>query len=147
MMAAWSFEHSVETTAGRVAAWRFWSDVANWAEVDPAVEWVRLDGTFATGTTGVTKPVDQEEIHWRLAQVVAGEIAVVEILMAGAALRFTMRFEDKPGGGTRMTQTVTLDGERAADYIAAVEELKEGMPVGMAKLAAAIARSATAASN
>jgi hypothetical protein len=146
-MAAWSFEHSVETTAGREAAWRFWSDVANWAQVDPAVEWVRLDGTFAAGTTGVTKPVGREEIHWRLAQIEAGERAVVEILMAGAALSFTMRFEDKPDGGTRMTQAVTLDGERAADYIAAVEQLKEGMPIGLAKLAAAIGRSATTATR
>jgi hypothetical protein len=146
-MAAWSFEHSVETKTGREVAWRFWSNVANWAKVDPAVEWVRLDGPFAPDTTGVTKPVGQEEIHWRLAEVESGERAVVEILTTGAVLRFTMRFEDKPDGGTRMTQTVTLDGERAAEYIAAVEELKRGMPVGMARLAAAIDRSVTARSN
>ena len=108
---------------------------------------MRLDGPFAAGTTGVTKPVGQEEIHWRLAEVKSGERAVVEILMTGAALRFTMRFEDKPDGGTRMRQTVTLDGERAAEYIAAVEELKGGMPVGMAKLAAAIDRSVAAPTN
>lgn len=146
-MAAWSFEHFVDTKAGREAAWRFWSDVTNWAEVDPAIDWVRADGPFAAGTTGVTKPVGQEEIHWRLAQVEAGEKAVVEILMAGATLRFTMRFEEKPGGGTRMTQTATLDGERAAEYIAAAEELNYGMPAGMTRLAAAIDRSATAATS
>lgn len=67
--------------------------------------------------------------------------------MTGAALRFTMRFEGKPDGGIRMTQTATLDGERAAEYIAAVEQLKGGMPVGIARLAAAIDRLATPLAN
>lgn len=44
----YTFTHSVECAAGREFAWAFWSEVGNWAAVDPAVESVnresRLEG-------------------------------------------------------------------------------------------------------
>jgi hypothetical protein len=47
-----TFEHAVECEAGQDAAWRFWTDVNNWAIVDPAVEWAKLDGPFMAGARG-----------------------------------------------------------------------------------------------
>jgi len=52
----YEFECSVECRVEKDFAWGFWSDVANWSVVDPSVEAVTLDGDFAAGTKGLTKP-------------------------------------------------------------------------------------------
>jgi hypothetical protein len=44
-----TFEHAVECQASTAFAWRFWTDMNNWAIVDPAVEWAKLDGPFVAG--------------------------------------------------------------------------------------------------
>ena len=138
MPTVWSFEHSIETQAARQAAWRFWSEVANWARVDSALEWVRLDGPFVSGAKGMTKPRDHEATQWRLVQVVDATRAVIEIDAPGAVLRCIWLFEDRPGGGTRITQKASLEGEQAADYLEAGRELEAGIPAGMRQLACAI---------
>jgi hypothetical protein len=38
------------------ALWRVWSDVAQWSERDPHEEEARLDGPFARGTQGSSRP-------------------------------------------------------------------------------------------
>jgi hypothetical protein len=44
------FEHSVECQVRRDFAWKFWTNVDNWAVVDPAVEWAKLEGLFISLT-------------------------------------------------------------------------------------------------
>jgi hypothetical protein len=136
----WEFEHSVETTAERDFAWNFWTNVANWA-FDTSVEWVRLDGPFATGTRGETKSPGIDPVHWALKEVRAGEEAVIEIALGEATLQFHWRFEDLDQGGTRMTQRVTLSGSNTESLIRDfAPELEKGIPEGMRKLATEIAR-------
>jgi hypothetical protein len=53
-----------------------------------------------------------------------------------------MTFEDTAGGGTLITQRVTLGGERASDYAAGMKELEKGVPEGMRSLARGIIRAA-----
>src|SRR5262245_33854265 len=108
------FEHHVEVQVGRDFAWRFWTDVANWA-FDPSVESVELDGPFAAGAKGVTKPRGQAPIEWRLVEVQDRSGALIEIPLPGATISFRWRYEDAAGGAVRITQRVTLKGERAAD--------------------------------
>ena len=139
-MAAWSFRHSEETGASREAAWRFWTDVDNWPHVDPDVVWVRLDGPFVAGAMGTTKPRGVEPTAWRITELEPPARAAIEIAAPGAVLRCVWEFEPLAGGGTRITQTVELDGAKAREYVAAGEGLKDGIPAGMAKLAAAMDR-------
>ncbi|HEX8088118.1 MAG TPA: SRPBCC family protein [Blastocatellia bacterium] len=105
----WEFEHSVEMTPSRDFVWRFWTDVNNWA-FDTSIEWVRLEGPFASGTVGVTKSPGIEPVRWVLKKVDAGKQAIIEMALADATLRFHWRFEDVTAGGTRITQRVTLTG-------------------------------------
>ncbi|MDQ3685773.1 MAG: hypothetical protein M3430_09250 [Acidobacteriota bacterium] len=53
-----------------------------------------------------------------------------------------MTFEDSPNGGTRITQRMSLGGERAEDYAWFGAEMEKGMPEGMQKLAEAMRRAA-----
>lgn len=137
---SYEFTHSVECRVGRAFAWAFWSDVRNWATVDPAVESVRLDGAFAAGAWGETRARGQGPVGWRLAGVEDGRGATIEMGLPGAVLRFAWAFEESAGGGTRITQHVTLEGARAGDYAEGLKGLEAGIPEGMRKLAEAIAK-------
>lgn len=136
----YTFTHSVECRAGREAAWRFWSDLRNWAAVDPAVESAKLDGPFEAGSRGETRTRGGGTVEWRLAEVSEGRGAVVEISLPGALVRFAWKFEELGEEATRMTQRVTLEGERAGEYAEGMKVLEKNMPDGMSRLAQAIAK-------
>lgn len=142
MTIAWKFEHSVEARARRQAAWAFWSDVANWAEIDPALEWARLEGAFRAGARGQTKPVGAPANAWQLIEVSAGRRAVLELCVPGVEVRFTWQFEDGPHGGAVLTQVVEVSEETARQYAAEVQGLAAGIPPGMSALGAAIEHAA-----
>jgi hypothetical protein len=110
------FEHSTECQVGRDFAWRFWTNIDNWAVVDPAVEWAKLEGPFIAGTKGRTKPRGADPNEWKLAEVEEGKRAVIELAAPGATMKFHWSFADLPGGGVRLTQKITFEGERAAEY-------------------------------
>jgi hypothetical protein len=147
MKPIWTFEHSATTNASREAAWRFWSDVANWAVIDPAVEWACLDGPFEAGTSGRTKPVGAAATEWTLVVVEPGCRAVIELGAPGAVLRFIWTLADDSRGGTILTQRVELDGEEAGKYVDGMRGLAENIPAGMTKLVSAIERSAAGPPN
>jgi len=143
----WAFEHSVECKVDRDFAWQFWTNVSNWPLVDSSVESATLDGPFQSGAQGTTKPRGGEAVHWQLEDVHVGGSAIVVIHLSGAALRFASRFEDCGVRSVRMTQRVSIEDERAQDYIStAAPELEKGMPAGMRRLADAMEQLALGAS-
>ncbi|HYY58570.1 MAG TPA: SRPBCC family protein [Pyrinomonadaceae bacterium] len=139
---SYEFEHSIECPVSRDFAWQFWSNVENWAAVDPAVESVELSGPFVAGTKGTTKPRGLAPTEWELIEAQDGRRAVIGLAVPGAVLRFLWTFEDTACGGTLITQRVTLGGERAGDYAAGMKELEKGVPEGMRSLAQGIIRAA-----
>lgn len=141
---AWTFQYSVECQVSRECAWQFWSDVENWL-FDVSVESVTLDGPFAGGTTGTTKPRGGNLIKWQLVEVEQSHHAVIEIDLPGAVVRFDWQFDALPNGATRITQQVMLAGERESDYRAGMAELEQGIPKGMQKLSEEIAKAAQTA--
>jgi hypothetical protein len=145
MAMSYEFEHSIECPVGRDFAWRFWSDVGNWGVVDPSVEWVKLDGPFASGSRGTTKPRGCEPTEWVLSEVRHGRRAVIEVTAPGAVMRFSWAFDGLASGGSRITQRVSLEGERAGDYLEAMKGFEGGIPAGMGSLAQAMVGAADGA--
>jgi len=137
----WEFAHSVECPVSREFAWQFWTHVDNWM-FDPSVEAVTLDGPFAAGTTGTTRPRGLDLINWQLIEVQDGHSAIIEINLPGAVVTFRWQFEDLPNTATRISQRVTLAGERAEDYIAGAAELEKGIPAGMRQFVEEITKAA-----
>ncbi|MGI8610547.1 MAG: SRPBCC family protein [Candidatus Dormibacteria bacterium] len=43
---------ATETTASPATVWKTWSDTSTWPTWNPDIKWVKLDGGFASGTTG-----------------------------------------------------------------------------------------------
>jgi hypothetical protein len=134
----WSCEHSVDCAARQQDAWAFWSDVSNWAVVDPGIESVKLDGSFAAGATGMTKQAGTEPIYWKIAEVQDGESAVIEIAVPGAVAKFHWRFTPIENG-TRITQRITMEGDQVDDYAKTIGvQLEKELPAGMQRIARAI---------
>src|SRR5262249_28504403 len=107
-------------------------DIRNWV-LDSDVDSVEMNGPFAPGSQGITQSKSSGRVEWRVAEVGRGK-AVLEFPAPGALARFVWTFEDA-GGGTRITQRVTLSGERMAAYVENVgPALEAGVPAGMRKL-------------
>jgi Polyketide cyclase / dehydrase and lipid transport len=133
---AWEVTHSVETNASVEFAWRYWTDVKNWA--DPPATFA-LEGAFAVGARGVTYVPGQPPIDWFVRAVKPGETATIEIPVDGAAMSFSWRFTRLEDTRSRITQTVVLHGDKADAYLEAAKTLTTNIPDGLKKFAAAIA--------
>jgi hypothetical protein len=139
---SYEIEHIIECPVSRDFAWQFWSNIENWAAVDPAVESVKLNGPFAAGTKGTTKPRGSSPTEWELIEVQKDKSAVIELSVPGAVLRFLWVFESTTSGRTLITQRVMLEGERADDYVAEMRGLEKGIPEGMRSLVQGMVRAA-----
>jgi len=113
----------------REFAWRFWSEVKNWA-FDSDIKSVELNGPFAAGTHGVTQSKISGRIEWVLRDVQPGRGAITEVPFFGGVARFEIRFEDAQGQ-TRIIQRVTIEGQKAREF---GQMLEPGIPQGMQKL-------------
>ena len=135
----WHFEHSVECNANRSFAWSFWIDVSNWERLEgKAVEWIRLEGPFVVGTSGVTKMPGQDPQHWKITQIDPERSATVEMPLDGAVFCSTITLESVSPDRTKITQRMSLNGEKAAELAKGMQIFEEHAPQGLAKLAKAI---------
>jgi hypothetical protein len=135
----WSFEFSVECSVSPDFAWRYWTNVKNWA-LDLDVESVTLNGPFESGFRGVTISKSAGAIEWRIADVQPGR-AVIEFPAPGALATFIWTFVDSDGG-SKITQRADLSGPDAARYLDFAKALETGIPAGMHTLCEAMHDSA-----
>ncbi len=136
---AWQLERSVESEVDVHAVWAFMSDVRNWSDPPATFE---LEGPFETGAEGVTRTPQQPVRRWRLRAVSSPHAYTIEMpLDKTAYLVSEWRFDAVGGGGTRITQSVLLEGKQAGRY---VEEVSRGfassLAPGMQKIVDAIDR-------
>jgi Polyketide cyclase / dehydrase and lipid transport len=137
----YQFQHSVDAAVSREAAWRFWTNVNNWT-LDSDIEWVWLEGGFCPGSKGTTKTKSSDLVQWRIAEVIEGKSAVIEIALPGAEASFAWKFEDLPETKTRLTQTITFSGEQADNFATQMSNgFEQGIRQGMQKVAEAMERS------
>lgn len=137
---AYDFQHSVEVSVSREAAWRFWTNVSNWL-IDAGIASVTLDGPFQPGGKGTTKTKDAQLVQWQIVEVTEGQSAVIEIPMPGATLRFAWKFEELSESLARLTQQITLVGDQADTYVAQLgDKFEENIQAGMKKLSQEIER-------
>ena len=87
-----------------------WADIATWPEWNTDTEWARLDGPFATGSTGVLKPRGGPRVKFVIGSLVPDREFTDVSLLAGARLTFRHAVEVSQQGGSRVRVTVTLSG-------------------------------------
>jgi hypothetical protein len=140
MAAAWEMSHSVETDAPPDAAWKYWTNIANW--IDPPAEF-ELDGPFVVGARGITRMPGQSPLHWFIREMHPPEKATIETKLAGALLSFEWRFVGLADGRTHLTQRLELQGENAAFYVPLLDSIfRRTLPEGMKKIADRMAMAA-----
>jgi hypothetical protein len=89
-----------------------WADMATWPEWNTDTEWVRLDGPFAEGATGVLKPRGGPRTRFEVATLVPGREFTDVSRLFGARLTFR-HLVTREAAGTRVDVTVTLAGPLA----------------------------------
>jgi Polyketide cyclase / dehydrase and lipid transport len=87
-----------------------WADMATWPEWNTDTEWVRLDGPFQTGSTGVLKPRGGPKTRFTIASVVEGREFVDVSHLLGASLTFRHTVTERADGGCEVDVTIDLAG-------------------------------------
>jgi hypothetical protein len=89
-----------------------WADTATWPQWNADTEWVRLDGPFAQGATGVLKPRGGPKVRFEVAVLVPGREFTDVSRLLGARLTFR-HLVAQEAAGTRVDVEVTLTGPLA----------------------------------
>ncbi len=132
----WQFEHSVECKVTRSFVWSFWTKVSNWEKIEgEAVEWIKISGPFAVGTSGSTKPTGQDAHSWEITQLDPGRSATIEIRLDSAVFTNEMMMESTGPDRTRITQVLGLYGKSSHDFVEGMRVFETTAPQGLLKLA------------
>jgi hypothetical protein len=143
---AWEFQCSVEAGVHADFAWKFWTNIANWRELEPGVEF-ESDGPFAPGTRGRTKMPGQEPRSWLIREVDDGRSWTQEMPLPGASFLINMQFDELVEGRTRITQRLWLEGEGAEAFLDGVRLFETTTPDGLKRIAAAIEKAQSEAGD
>jgi hypothetical protein len=100
------------STAAPAAFFGRWADMATWPEWNADTEWVRLDGPFASGSTGVLKPKGGPKTKFVISELTDRVFTDVSLLV-GARLTFHHAIAPTADGGSEVSVTVTLAGPLA----------------------------------
>ena len=85
-----------------------WADMATWPEWNTDTAWVRLDGEFAEGATGVLKPRGGPKVRFTVERLDDHHFVDVS-RMPGGRITFAHHIEETEAG-TRIDVTVDIDG-------------------------------------
>ena len=100
----------VTSSAAPAAFFARWADMATWPEWNLDTEWVRLDGPFAQGATGVLKPKGGPKVPFIVEKLVPGQEFNDVSRLVGARLGFRHLVTAAPGGGCTVRVTVSMTG-------------------------------------
>jgi hypothetical protein len=102
---------SVTSSAAPRAFFARWADMATWPEWNTDTEWVRLDGSFVQGATGVLKPKGGPKVKFVVTTLTETDFVDVSLLR-GARLTFAHHIVETDTG-SEVQVTVSLDGPLA----------------------------------
>lgn len=87
-----------------------WADMATWPEWNSDIEWVRLDGAFAEGSTGVLKPKGGPKVKFVIERLVPDREFVDVSKLLGARLTFAHHTAIRADGGSTVDVEITITG-------------------------------------
>jgi hypothetical protein len=103
-------EAHASSTAGPDGFFAIWADMANWPSWNDDMEWVRLDGPFATGSTGQMKPKGGPKVKFVIERLVPCREFIDVSLLVGAKLVVDHQVVPKPDGSCDVTVSISLNG-------------------------------------
>ena len=119
----------------RRAVWRLWQ-TEHWTKWDPAVEWVRLDGTLQVGTRGEMKPKGGPKTKFTITRVDPCRGFSDRSHLPLTNLDFNHDVTRASDGTVTITHTVTFSGPLAFIFSRIIgKNIKAGLPDAVQKLA------------
>jgi hypothetical protein len=109
----YEFSAQAEITADVATAWAVVADVNGWPAWDPHEQAARLDGPFAPGTTGWSKPHGGPATDWTITDVVPLRHWASECGLPGGKITGLNTFEPRGDGKLRCVKTVRVYGPLA----------------------------------
>jgi len=133
----WRGEFAVETSAPANVIWNIFRDVGGWKSWNAGIEYIDIDGPFATGTWFTMKPPGQDALRVRLIDVRENECFVDETCVGPLAITVAHRIEPLGAGRTRIVYAVAANGPAAAEIGPAVASDFPEVLAALARLAEA----------
>ncbi|MGD1052183.1 MAG: SRPBCC family protein [Solirubrobacteraceae bacterium] len=87
-----------------------WADTDTWPQWNTDTEWVRLDGPFAAGSTGVLKPKGGPKVAFVVETLVPDREFVDVSKLLGARLTFRHLVSARSDGGCTVEVSVDIAG-------------------------------------
>jgi hypothetical protein len=109
----YEFSAQAEITADAESVWAVVADVDGWPAWDPHEQDARLDGPFAPGTTGWSKPNGGPATDWTITEVDPLRSWASECGLPGGKIAGRNTFEPRAGGKLRCVKTVRVYGPLA----------------------------------
>jgi hypothetical protein len=99
-----------ESTAAPAAFFARWADVGTWPDWNHDTQWVRLNGPFAQGATGVLKPKGGPKVKFVVERLIDDEQFDDVSVMPGARLTFSHRVTKRADGGSVIDVAISIAG-------------------------------------
>lgn len=127
-------EHSVKSKASAQGIWTVWSEVDRWREWDSGIEWSRIDGPFAVGTTGELKPRGGPLVKTRLTCVEPCRRFVDEADLFWGKIRVSHEMVDL-GDDRLVTHRIEIEGALAPFYYFVMgRAMRANLPLEMERM-------------
>lgn len=104
-----NLEYSIQIANTREHIFSIYKDVNSWAQWDPDIEAVGLDGEFIAGTHGWLKPVGAPKTATRMVSVIEPDSFTVESKLPFCTMTFEHELE-AVGESTQVTHRVLFTG-------------------------------------
>jgi hypothetical protein len=131
----WERRATATSPASPEAVWRRLLDGRRWAEWNPGVQWMTVEGQLARGAVVTLKPKGAPQTAMSVEEVT--ELALLALVVTfGPVATMRLRWELAPaGGGTALAQTVAIGGLLAGPLLRrAAERIAGGMTASLERL-------------
>ncbi|MEA2666748.1 MAG: hypothetical protein QOI11_3692 [Candidatus Eremiobacteraeota bacterium] len=139
----WERSAAATSAAPPAAVWRRLLDGRRWAEWNPGVQWMTVEGPLAPGTVVTLKPKGAPQTAFRIEGALEARYLALAVTF-GPLATMRLRWELAPaGGGTALAQTVAIGGPLAGLLLRrTAERIAGGMAASLERLGALAADAA-----
>ena len=140
----WTTHFSDTTSAAPEAVWAALEALHSGTPLGPGSDSFELDGPFAVGSTVTVTPRGQDALESQIVTLEPASAYADRTVFGDLVLTFRHDLEPIPGGGTRVTHTLTIDGPTADEAGPEIgPQISGDFPAGMSELLAAAERGVT----
>jgi len=134
----WSTEHSAETEVAPEAVWAALRDLHSGVKLSERSDAFELHGPFQQGTELSVTPQGQDTFRSLIIELEEPNVYADRTEFGDLVLTFRHRLAPLPGGGTKVTHQLQIDGPNVDEVGPKLgPQISEDFPVAMADLFAA----------